>query len=190
MMNDLSIIIVGVGGQGTLLTSRVLGSVALKSGYDVKISEVHGMAQRGGSVVTYVRMGRDVSSPVIDKKSADIMLAFEMLEAMRWMEYIKKDGILILNTQRIDPMPVIMRKAQYPDDALSHLKDAAENIVSIDALKIATGLGNRKVVNIVMLGTLAKHLKLDHDIFIESIHENVPARFLDINIKAFEKGYE
>lgn len=189
MKEDVSILIVGVGGQGTLLTSKILGNVAIESGYDVKMSEVHGMAQRGGSVVTYVRMGDEVSSPIIEIGSADVILAFEELEALRWIDYLKKDGILIINTQRIDPMPVIMRKDEYPDGILDKLSDKIKNIVSIDALSHAKEAGTFKAVNVVMLGKLAKELGFDKKIFIASIKKTVPQKFIDLNLIAFEKGY-
>jgi len=189
MKKNISILIVGVGGQGTLLTSRILGDVAMKLGYDVKMSELHGMAQRGGSVVTYVRMGEKVSSPIIEKNSSDVILAFEELEALRWLDYLKEDGILILNTQKIDPMPVIMRKAAYPSDIVEKLKAASDNMVMTDALGIAREIDNIKVVNVVMLGKLAKVLDMEKDIFIEAIRNTVPEKFLLPNLKAFDSGY-
>lgn len=190
MKTNKSILIVGVGGQGTLLTSKILGNVAIESGYDVKMSEVHGMAQRGGSVVTYVRMGEKVSSPIIEKGSADVILAFEKLEALRWIDYLKKDGILIINTQRIDPMPVIMRKAEYPNDIIGKLSEKIKNIVSIDALSFAKESGTIKAVNVVMLGRLAKELGFDKEVFITSIKKTVPKKFIELNLIAFEKGYK
>jgi indolepyruvate ferredoxin oxidoreductase, beta subunit len=189
MKKNISILIVGVGGQGTLLTSRILGDVAMKLGYDVKMSELHGMAQRGGSVVTYVRMGDKVSSPIIEKNSADVLLAFEELEALRWLDYLKEDGFLILNTQKIDPMPVIMRKAAYPEGIVEKLQAASDNIIMTDALGIAREIGNIKVVNVVMLGKLAKVLDMKKNIFEEAIRNTVPEKFLALNLKAFDSGY-
>jgi len=189
-MNNLNILIVGVGGQGTLLASRLLGNVAMKRGYDVKVSEVHGMSQRGGSVVTYVKMGKKVYSPIIEKGEADILLAFERLEALRWIEYLKKDGTLILNDQRIDPMPVITGKAEYPEGIIEKLTAAGVNIKSIDALSIARDCGNIKAVNIVLIGLLAKTTEIGIDVWLKALEEVVPQKFLDVNRKAFNAGYQ
>jgi indolepyruvate ferredoxin oxidoreductase, beta subunit len=189
MDENISIIIAGVGGQGTLLTSKILGRVALVSGYDVKINEVHGMAQRGGSVVSYVRLGKKISSPVVEKGTADILLAFEELEALRWIDYLKSTGKLILNTQKIDPMPVIMRKAEYPKRIVENLQKIINNVVTIDALGMAQKAGNKKALNVVMIGKLAKELGYGREIFIDAIKDTVPARYIDLNLKAFELGY-
>ena len=189
-MDNLNIMMVGVGGQGTLLASRVLGNVALKMSFDVKVSEVHGMSQRGGSVVTYVKMAKKVYSPLIEKGEADVILAFERLEALRWAEYIKSGGRMIINDQRIDPMPVITGKAQYPENIVENLKGKIQNTVSIDALKIARECGNIKAVNIVLLGLLAKSTGIQKDIWLEALREVVPAKVLDVNIRAFEAGYD
>jgi indolepyruvate ferredoxin oxidoreductase, beta subunit len=188
-MDKISIMIVGVGGQGTLLASRVLGTVALKCSYDVKVSEVHGMAQRGGSVVTYVKMGDKVYSPLIEKGEADIVLAFEELEAMRWIEYMKNGGKLIVNTQKINPMPVITGKAKYPENISSRLIDTFKNVTTINALDIAKKCGNIKAVNIVLVGLLAKSMNIDKDIWLSSIKEIVPEKLLQVNLNAFEAGY-
>lgn len=187
-MEKLNILIVGVGGQGTLLASRILGNVALKMNYDVKVSEVHGMSQRGGSVVTYVKLGKKVHSPLIEKGEADIILAFEKLEALRSVDCLSKDGKMIINEQQIDPMPVIIGKAKYPENIMETLNENHQ-IYSLDALKIAHDCGNIKAVNIVLIGVLAKLTGISKDIFIEAIHEVVPAKFLEINLKAFEEGY-
>lgn len=188
-MNNLNIMIVGVGGQGTLLASRVLGTVALKKGFDVKVSEVHGMSQRGGSVETYVKMGDKVYSPLIEKGEADVILAFEQLEALRWIEYLKADGKLITSDQKIDPMPVIIGKAKYPENILPKLKEKVKNIVSTDALKIAKECGNIKAVNTVLIGMLAASSGIEKDVWLEAIKEVVPQKFQDVNLKAFEAGY-
>ncbi|MFZ5988332.1 MAG: indolepyruvate oxidoreductase subunit beta [Bacillota bacterium] len=188
-MNKLNIMIVGVGGQGTLLASRVLGNVALKKDYDVKVSEVHGMAQRGGSVVTYVKIGDKVYSPIIEKGEADIIIAFEQLEALRWVEYLKEDGKLVVNDQKINPMPVIIGKAKYPQGIIDNLKKSFKNVVSIDALKMAKDCGNIKAVNTVLLGLLAKSIGMEKEAWIESLKETVPQKALDVNLKAFEAGY-
>lgn len=188
-MNHLNIMIVGVGGQGTLLASRVLGNVALKKNFDVKVSEVHGMAQRGGSVVTYVKMGSKVFSPLIEKGEADVILAFERLEALRWADYLKNDGTIIINDQRIDPMPVITGKAKYPDRIVEKLSEIIKKTITIDALKIAKECGNIKAVNIVLLGLLAKSIAIEKEIWLEAIREVVPVKALEVNLKAFEAGY-
>lgn len=189
-MNQLSIMLVGVGGQGTLLASRVLGNVALKKNFDVKVSEVHGMSQRGGSVVTYVKMGPKVFSPLIEKGEADVILAFERLEALRWANYIKEGGTIIVNEQRIDPMPVITGKAKYPERIVEKLTEKIANTVAIDALKIARECGNIKAVNIVLLGLLAKSSAIEKEVWMEAIREVIPAKVLEVNLKAFEAGYK
>jgi len=185
-----NIMIVGVGGQGTLLASRILGNVAIRMNYDVKISEVHGMSQRGGSVVTYVRYGEKVYSPVVAEGEADVILAFERLEAYRWLSYLKKDGIMLLNDQCIDPMPVIIGAMNYPSDIPQKMKDKGANIICVDALSKALECGNVKAVNVVLIGVLAKTTDIPKDIWIDVIKETVPAKFLDLNLKAFEVGYE
>lgn len=188
-MSNVSIMIAGVGGQGTLLTSRVLGAAAVKAGYDVKVSEVHGMAQRGGSVITYVKIGSSINSPVIEKGEADILLCFEKLEALRWMDYAKKDGTIIVNAQRIDPMPVIIGKEKYPNDILSKLELRGSDVYIIDALKSAENLGNIKALNIVMVGFLAQKTDIQKEIWYEAIRETVKEKFIDLNLKAFDEGY-
>jgi indolepyruvate ferredoxin oxidoreductase beta subunit len=189
-MRNLSVMIAGVGGQGTLLTSQVLGAAALKEGYDVKMSEVHGMAQRGGSVITYVRIGEKVDSPVIEKGGADILLCFEKLEALRWIDYAKQDGTIIVNEQRIDPMPVIIGSAKYPEDITEELSKNFPNVIPVKALDAARQLGNIKVLNIVMLGIMAKSTDIPVEIWHEAIRETVKEKFVELNIKAFDKGYQ
>lgn len=188
-MPEINIMIVGVGGQGTLLTSRILGTVALKCDHDVKVSEVHGMSQRGGSVVTYVRMGKKIYSPLIEYGEADIILAFEQLEALRWADYLKNDGRIIINEQRIDPMPVITGKASYPENVIRRIMEVYSNATSIDALTIARQCGNIKATNTVMIGILAKSTDIPKDIWLEAIREIVPPKLIDVNIRAFEAGY-
>lgn len=189
MMRKLDIMIVGVGGQGTLLASRIIGNVALRTGHDVKVSEVHGMSQRGGSVVTYVKMGEKVNSPLIEEGEADVILAFEQLEALRWHKYLKKDGKMIINRQKIDPMPVIIGQALYPEQIIEKIKNAGTDVIELDALELASESGNIKAVNVVLLGVLAKKTGIEKDIWLESIRETVPQKFLDVNIKAFEAGW-
>lgn len=188
-MKKLNIMIVGVGGQGTLLASRVLGTVAMKKGFDVKVSEVHGMSQRGGSVVTYVKLGDKVYSPLIDKGEADIILAFEQLEALRWFSYLHETGRMIINAQRIDPMPVITGKAKYPEKIITKIKSIFRNTVSVDALSIARDCGNIKTVNMVLMGLLAKSTDIEKEVWLEAVREVVPQKLLDVNFKAFEAGY-
>lgn len=184
-----NVMIVGVGGQGTLLASRIIGKVAIKAGYDVKVSEVHGMSQRGGSVVTYVKYDEKVYSPLVFEGEADFLLAFEELEAYRWLPYLKKDGRLIVNTQQMDPMPVITGAMQYPDNIIDKIKSKVSNVTSIDALAGAVEAGTVKAVNIVLIGCFAKSSNVDKQIWIDVIKETVPPKFLDINLKAFEIGY-
>jgi len=187
-MDNLNILIVGVGGQGTLLASRIIGNVALRCGYDVKVSEVHGMSQRGGSVVTYVKMGDKVYSPLIEKGEADIIIAFEQLEALRWIDYLKKGGTLVVNEQKINPMPVITGKQKYPENILGRLKESGINVRSINALDIARKCGNIKAVNIVLLGLAAKLTDIDAEIWRQALTELIPPKFLDVNLKAFDAG--
>ena len=188
MNNTTNIMIVGVGGQGTLLASRILGNAVIRMGYDVKVSEVHGMSQRGGSVVTYVKYGEKVHSPIIDNGEADIVLAFELLEAYRALPALKIGGQLIVNDQRINPMPVITGAAQYPEDSLGKLS-AKVSTTAIDALALATEAGNFKAVNVVLIGVMAKNTDIPYDVWVETIRTTVPPKFLEINLKAFELGY-
>lgn len=184
----MNIMIVGVGGQGTLLASRIIGNVVVELGYDVKLSEVHGMSQRGGSVVTYVKYGDKVYSPIVDKGEADIILAFEMLEAYRALPYLKIGGHIIANTQEINPMPVIIGAQSYPEDIDKKLSKVA-NTTFIDAKALAKEAGNIKAVNVVLLGVMAKKMDISYDKWIEVIKSTVPAKLLDVNLKAFELGY-
>ena len=184
-----NIMIVGVGGQGTLLASRILGGVAINEGYDVKVSEVHGMSQRGGSVVTYVKYGKEVASPIIDKGEADIILAFERLEALRALPFLKKSGKIILNNRAISPMPVITGVAEYPSGVIETLSAKAE-VTSIDALAISQSLGSTKAVNVVLIGVLAKNTGIEKEKWVEVIKNTVPEKFLDVNLKAFEEGWK
>ena len=187
-MSNVSVMIVGVGGQGTLLASRILGNLVLKEGYDVKVSEVHGMSQRGGSVVTYLKYGKKVYSPIIDKGEADVILAFEELEALRALPFLKKGGKIIVNTQNINPMPVITGMAKYPENIVNKLKVAGE-VISVDALSLAIKAGNIKSVNVVLIGLYAKASGISYDKWVETITETVPPKFLEANLKAFDLGY-
>ena len=183
-----NIMIVGVGGQGTLLASRILGNTVINEGYDVKVSEVHGMSQRGGSVVTYVKYGEKIYSPIVDCGEADIILAFEMLEAYRALPYLKKGGKMIVNTQSIDPMPVIIGAMEYPENIKEKLADKID-LLPVDALGLAKEAGNAKAVNVVLIGVMAKLTYIPYENWIETIKTTVPPKFLDVNLKAFDLGY-
>lgn len=183
-----NIMIVGVGGQGTLLASRILGNTVISKGYDVKVSEVHGMSQRGGSVVTYVKYGERVYSPIIDEGEADIILAFEMLEAFRAMPYLKTNGKMIANTQQINPMPVITGACEYPQDIEKKISSKID-LKTVDALSLANEAGNSKAVNVVLIGVMAKSTDIPYEDWINTIKTTVPERFLDVNLKAFDLGY-
>lgn len=186
--NTKNIMIVGVGGQGSLLASKLLGKLLSNEGYDVKVSEVHGMSQRGGSVVTYVRYGDKVYSPIIDKGEADFIVSFEKLEALRYAPYLKKGGKIIVNTQQIDPMPVITGAAEYPADCLEHLAALGVDVDAIDALTPALEAGSSKATNIVLMGRLSKSLDIEKDKWIAALRESVAPKFVEMNIKAFELG--
>ena len=188
-MKNLNVMVVGVGGQGTLLTSRIIGKTALNAGYDVKMSEVHGMAQRGGSVVTFVRFGEKVSEPVVEEGSADVLIAFERLEAMRYAHYLKKDGVMIVNDCRIDPMTVVIGASAYPENIIETLKEK-HNVYVLDGGAIAKELGNSKVLNSVVLGLSAKHIGFSKEEWIETVKNTVPPKTVEINVNAFNKGYE
>lgn len=188
-MSVKSVMIVGVGGQGTLLASRILGAALVNDGYDVKVSEVHGMSQRGGSVVTYVRYGEKVYSPVVTPGEADLILAFEQLEAARWISYLKKGGKLVVNTQSIDPMPVITGVMTYPDNIIEKLKEMDIDVTAVDALSLAEEAGSVKAVNVVLIGVMARRMDLDESIWLNVIREIVPEKFVEMNLKAFMLGY-
>lgn len=188
MSKTKSIMIVGVGGQGTLLTSRILGGLALENGFDVKISEVHGMSQRGGSVVTYVRYGEEVAEPIVEEGQADVIIAFERLEALRYRHFLKKDGVLIANDWRIDPMPVIIGNATYPENILENLEKEV-TVYSVNATEEAKKLGNSKVSNLVVLGLAAKHMDFSREQWHSVIEHTVPPKTIDVNKAAFDAGY-
>ncbi len=183
-----NIMIVGVGGQGTLLASRILGGAVIGEGFDVKVSEVHGMSQRGGSVVTYVRYGEKVHSPIIDKGEADVILAFEELEAYRALPYLKKDGKMLVNRQKMNPMPVITGAMEYPENIEEKICKAAD-ATFIDALSLAKKAGNIKAVNVVLIGLMAKSSEISYEKWVETIKATVPPKFLEVNLKAFDAGY-
>ena len=189
-MQTQNIMIVGVGGQGSLLASKLLGRLLLTKGYDIKVSEVHGMSQRGGSVVTYVRFGEKVYSPVIDKGEADYIVSFELLEAARWTEYLRPEGRIVTNTQQVNPMPVIIGAAQYPEDLAAKMQAEGINVDAIDALKLAEEAGSSKAVNIVLMGHLSRNFDFTLDEWMNAIEKSVPAKFLELNKKAFLLGRE
>ena len=187
-METKSIMIVGVGGQGSLLASRIIGNVLLSQGYDVKVSEVHGMSQRGGSVVTYVKYGDKVYSPVVEKGEADIIVSFELLEAARWLSYLKKGGHLITSNQQLDPMPVITGSATYPENIVEKLRELGADVISADAVALAQQAGNAKASNVVLMGLIASKMDFDDEVWINAIKQCVPEKFLELNLKAFELG--
>ena len=187
-MKTYSVMIVGVGGQGTILASRLLGNAVISEGYDVKVSEVHGMSQRGGSVITYVRYGEKVYSPIIEKGEADLILSFELLEAARYLPYLKKGGRLIVNTQQIDPMPVVTGQATYPDGVLDMLRSKAD-VTAVDALSLAVEAGSAKAVNVVLMGVAAQSLGIGKPVWEQVVADTVPPKFRELNLKAFDLGY-
>jgi indolepyruvate ferredoxin oxidoreductase beta subunit len=188
MSETKCIMIVGVGGQGTLLASRILGHVLVESGYDVKVSEVHGMSQRGGSVVTYVKYGEKVYSPIIEQGEADYILAFEQLEAARWLSYLKEGGKLIVNDQKISPMPVITGAMAYPESILPKIREKNVNMISVDALTLAKQAGNAKSVNVVLIGLLSALADIPEERWMAALEATVKPKFVDLNKKAFILG--
>ena len=188
-MKTKSVMIVGVGGQGSLLASKLLGRLLVDEGYDVKVSEVHGMSQRGGSVVTYVRFGDKVYSPIVTAGEADIIIAFEKLEAARYAPYLKTDGRLVVNTQQIDPMPVIIGAAEYPADVLEELTAKGLSVDALDALTLARQAGSAKAVNIVLMGRAAKYFDIPYERWIAAIENTVAPKFVEMNKIAFDLGF-
>ena len=189
-METKSRMIVGVGGQGTLLASRILGNVFLAEGFDVKVSEVHGMSQRGGSVVTYVKYGEKVYSPVVELGEADVIISFEQLECARWLPYLKKGGKLVTSDQKLDPMPVITGAAVYPEDILGKIEAMGVEVTAVDALGLAEQAGTSKAANVVLMGVVSKKLPFDESVWQTALEQCVPAKFLELNKKAFALGRE
>lgn len=187
-MNEKKLMIVGVGGQGTLLASKLLGRLLLTRGVDVKVSEVHGMSQRGGSVVTYVCFGDKVYSPIVDKGEADVIVSFELLEAARYLPYLKKGGTIVTNTQETLPMPVITGAMAYPEELVRKLQDSGANVVALDALSLAEEAGTSRAVNLVLMGKLSSLFDFTEEEWMNAIEQSVPARFIDMNKKAFLLG--
>ncbi len=187
-METKNIMIVGVGGQGSLLASKLLGHLLMEQGYDVKVSEVHGMSQRGGSVVTYVRYGDKVASPVIDKGEADFIVSFELLEAARWISFLRPGGQIVTSTQQMDPMPVVTGVMEYPDDLVNKMKAAGAKVDALDCLALAQQAGSSKAVNLVLMGRLSHYFGAPDEVWQEAIEAMVPPKFLELNKKAFELG--
>lgn len=188
-MKTTNVMIVGVGGQGSLLASKLLGRLLIDEGYDVKVSEVHGMSQRGGSVVTYVRFGEKVYSPIITEGEADYIISFEKLEAARYAKYLSRDGLIVVNTQQIDPMPVIIGSAEYPDGVLEELTAKGVKVSALNALTLAEEAGSPKAVNIVLMGKVAKQFDIPYEKWIAAIENTVAPKFVEMNKKAFDLGY-
>ena len=187
-METKSIMIVGVGGQGSLLASRILGNVLLQKGFAVKVSEVHGMSQRGGSVVTYVKYGDAVYSPVVEQGEADVIISFELLEAARWASCLKKGGKIVTSTQTLDPMPVITGAAAYPQEIVEKLKGMDIDVTAVDALSLAEEAGSAKASNVVLMGVVSKKMEFDEDVWQEALNQCVPEKFIEMNRKAFALG--
>jgi len=187
-MKTRNIMIVGVGGQGSLLASKLMGKALLIEGYDAKVSEVHGMSQRGGSVVTYVRYGDKVYSPIVDIGQAELIVSFELLEAARWLNHLAPGGRIVTNTQRIDPIPVIIGAEKYPENIVEKLEAAGAEVDALDALSLAEKAGSSKAVNIVMMGRLSKYFPFPEETWQKALEESVKPRFLELNRRAFELG--
>ena len=187
-MKTRNIMIVGVGGQGSLLASKLMGCVLLSEGFDAKVSEVHGMSQRGGAVVTYVRYGEKVYSPIIDIGQAEIIVSFELLEAARWLNHLAPGGQIVTNTQQIDPIPVITGAMKYPEDLVEKMKATGAKVDAIDALTLANAAGSSKAVNIVMMGKLSNYFPFSKETWIKALEETVPTKYLELNRRAFEAG--
>lgn len=187
-MNSYNIMIVGVGGQGSLLASRLLGNLFVAEGYDVKLSEVHGMSQRGGSVVTYVRAGDVVFSPIIEPGEADYILSFEKLEALRYAKYLRRGGGIVTGEREIDPMSVTCGNAEYPADIIGELRRAGIEVDSIDATAIAEAAGSAKAENVALIGRLSLRLGIPEERWLEAVKASVPAKMYDINCAAFKGG--
>ncbi len=189
MCKKIDVLLVGVGGQGTILASKILAAAAGLAGYDIKMSEIHGMAQRGGSVSTQVRLGEKVNSPLIEEGKADIILAFEKMEAVRSLASLKEGGVLIANDQAIAPITVLSGAAEYPDNLAEYLNENVENCTLVDAVKIARECGNVKAANVVLVGVLASRLPFDLKIWQQALEARIPSKLLEVNQAAFERGY-
>lgn len=189
MKEAKNILLVGVGGQGTILVSKILSTGLMEAGYDVKMSEIHGMAQRGGSVSTQVRYGSEVFSPIIGIGEADILVSFEEMETLRWLEFLKPDGVVIINDFKIPSAPILMGKLDYPEGIIELIEGKAKTKV-IKAEEIAEKLGNTKVMNVVLLGALIKSMNLNDIDWEAVIKTQVKEKFIELNIKAFNEGMD
>ena len=189
MKNNLNVLLVGVGGQGTILASKILTLAALSQGYAVKMSEIHGMAQRGGSVVTQVRLGEEIGSPVIDEGDADLIVAFEQLEGYRWAHYLREKGTLIVNRQKIMPLPVLTGAAEYPDDIIGRLRQRLSRVVEVDGLRLASEAGNARATNVVLVGILAYFMDFPEETWQDALKARMPEKLLELNRRAFAVGY-
>jgi indolepyruvate ferredoxin oxidoreductase beta subunit len=186
----MNILLAGVGGQGIILAGEIISEVAMASGYDVKKSEVHGMAQRGGAVSSHVRFGEKIYSPLIETGTADIILAFEKLESLRHIQYLKKDGIVIVNDQQIEPLPVSAGLDKHPDNIWDMLREKAKFVYIVDGLGIAKKLNNPRTINIAMIGALSKHLDIEESVWKDVIKNLVPKGTEELNLSAFDMGRE
>ena len=186
-METKNIMIVGVGGQGTLLTSRILGGITVRAGYDVKLSEVHGMAQRGGRAVTFVRYGSEVAEPIVEEGCADVLIAFERLEALRYAHFLKKDGVIVVNDWRIEPITVVTGAAAYPENIIEKLRESHQ-VYAVNAMEEAEKLGNVKAFNVIVLGLAARHMDFDKNLWLDVIAKTVPPKTVEINQRAFLRG--
>lgn len=187
--NEIDVLMVGVGGQGAILASRILAQVAQDRGFEVKVSEIHGMAQRGGAVVTHVRIGEKVHAPIISEGRADVILAFEQLEAMRWVHYLKPGGTIVINNQTIAPAPVILGLQKYPAGIIGEIKQQVPDTVDVNALELARQSGNDKATNVVLMGVLARRMDIPQEAWLAALEKKVPAKFLEVNKKAFVLGW-
>lgn len=187
--DQVDIFITGVGGQGTILAGKVISTVALLQDLDVKLSETHGMAQRGGSVVTHVRLGPKVYSPLAEKGEVDFLLAFEQLEALRWLDYLSPTGTVIVNRQKLEPLPVLTGVQEYPREILNRIRGLARRTVAVDALQDTAARENPRVVNMVLVGVLASLLDLPASTWEAALQASIPPRLLEINLRAFRDGY-
>ncbi|MDR3165469.1 MAG: indolepyruvate oxidoreductase subunit beta [Synergistaceae bacterium] len=183
-----SVLLVGVGGQGTILASKVLSAGLMRAGYDVKMSEIHGMSQRGGSVTTHVRFGAKVYSPIVDERGADILVSFEKVEAVRWLAFLKRGGMLVVNDYEIRPLSVLTGSVKYPDDMMEKLRAEVSDMTAFNAGKIASDLGSVKAQNIVLLGALVKGMKLDHIDWYAVLKDLLPPSLYGLNARAFAAG--
>jgi len=189
-MNKTDILIAGVGGQGTILTGRVIAALAISEGLDVKTAETHGMAQRGGSVITHVRISEKVYSPLIPQGDGDILLSFEKLEALRWLPYLRAEGIVIVNTQELEPLPVLTGSVDYPEGILEEIEAKVSRLIAVDALAVEPVKQNPRMVNTFLLGILAKNMPFDKNKWLRVMEQEIKAKLVEINKQSFEAGWE